>query len=1251
LDENAIWVGLGGSDAGHLYRCQIEPGHWKVLAEKAVADKKEEKEEKVEEDDGEEEDVMDLLLPNMPERRSLVLKETEPVQAVKLLADSGAESITEMRVLPQEGLLLISCDDGTIRLHPLVPENPVRIPEPEVDSTSSSSSTVSKREVEEKAKEEEEEEADEQKSDSDQDEEEEEEEEEEEVTKEEEEEDEDEEDDSIEIKRDSSIRSLPRPRASLDWASNQHKIQNILHYWKLNIHDFSYGRVTNVRHSPNGDVWLTSGRDGNIFMFYFNHEFKYNHPDTPPTEVDVRITLYPTTMPPLVERSLSANDIADPKAMTIEEAKQRLEYEKMLAAAEAKKQEMRREVEALRIKLRKGRDANDKIPFEHRIPSSEFVVDEELRQLYRQRSVDAIALLNREMAFDSEKHTIARDKLFNRFFEHMESNRVVLKAFETDHSLSSFRVSKLSRDFETLVEELEAMEREEEEARLRREAENAGETVESVEEEEEVKENISEEQKFQQLKQKVGSEKVAKGILRQESKAAKRLAHHEMWAKFMSTEPGDAYECPIFAARIKYAKENIGDYDLKSAENYVVPKSQKMTTQKMLLQIMRQEQFIHSWKMTFNDKFFQMRDKKREAVKIVAEKLNRVKSLQEKLEPSRRVSLPPEPRMKEGEEPEKRLQTTKVSLDLFELDLKRREEEEEEAARKAKGDKGDDDNPMNAFGPQGTAPPEEAPEVDRKSKARRGTRRRTERDTMADAAAAAALEEEESAEPSEAQKRAEEHHNLFVVTERDVLLAEIQLEQVLFDAELRILRHDKFNLEYNLKMAEVKLIKLYEECLIVKSFENAEKEGEDSVERKKAEKNEALVEISRTERLIDAEEKEVKRLYDKLKALFETFEKSIEPRNERSAMDPKYQKYMRFLAMLYRKKVKRRKPGEGHNEEDNDDDDEDDDDDDDDEEEWEDDDEEDEDGGWDLDMCPNGMDETLYDTTLELRETRADFEEAIEERKTSIYNLKTDLANLHKKNEINEKMVQEAKQDLIKYQREKQRKLNDLDVIATLNYDQLKFLKKERVPSDMSQALVFTVDGLKKLQSRIKELHQEKRSVKDGRRQMHEYHKQLLRYLRLMHERISEDDQKCQSELFKKFGKVVDFEEVEVVGYDRDLEERRERFRAHKEAHLHQMAELRQKINDHDDELIRIIKENTARKQALNGLIKHRFSLESTLKTPKKVGVDFREFGDPDKMELNQLENLVKTQRREMDGLTEELGSLHRKLPFVVQRR
>ena len=56
-------------------------------------------------------------------------------------------------------------------------------------------------------------------------------------------------------------------------------------------------------------------------------------------------------------------------------------------------------------------------------------------------------------------------------------------------------------------------------------------------------------------------------------------------------------------------------------------------------------------------------------------------------------------------------------------------------------------------------------------------------------------------------------------------------------------------------------------------------------------------------------------------------------------------------------------------------------------------------------MCPPGMDETLYDKTLEFRERRADLEEEIEERNRNVYNLKTDLANLHKRNENNERMV------------------------------------------------------------------------------------------------------------------------------------------------------------------------------------------------------------------------------------------------------
>ena len=61
----------------------------------------------------------------------------------------------------------------------------------------------------------------------------------------------------------------------------------------------------------------------------------------------------------------------------------------------------------------------------------------------------------------------------------------------------------MSPDFHVLVEELEEMEREEEEARLRREREAGSQTLEVHGEEEEQQEEISEEEKFRQLKKKV----------------------------------------------------------------------------------------------------------------------------------------------------------------------------------------------------------------------------------------------------------------------------------------------------------------------------------------------------------------------------------------------------------------------------------------------------------------------------------------------------------------------------------------------------------------------------------------------------------------------------------------------------------------------------------------------------------------------------------------------------------------------------
>ena len=64
------------------------------------------------------------------------------------------------------------------------------------------------------------------------------------------------------------------------------------------------------------------------------------------------------------------------------------------------------------------------------------------------------------------------------------------------------------------------------------------------------------------------------------------------------------------------------------------------------------------------------------------------------------------------------------------------------------------------------------------------------------------------------------------------------------------------------------------------------------------------------------------------------------------------------------------------------------------------------------------------------------------------------------------------------FQKEKQKKINSLDIAVTMRLNQLQFLDKGRLPNDLSNALAFDSNNLISLQSRIKGLQQEKSSEK-----------------------------------------------------------------------------------------------------------------------------------------------------------------------------
>lgn len=67
---------------------------------------------------------------------------------------------------------------------------------------------------------------------------------------------------------------------------------------------------------------------------------------------------------------------------------------------------------------------------------------------------------------------------------------------------------------------------------------------------------------------------------------------------------------------------------------------------------------------------------------------------------------------------------------------------------------------------------------------------------------------------------------------------------------------------------------------------------------------------------------------------------------------------------------------------------------------------------------------------------------------------------------------------MVWFQREKQQKLNELDVVVVLKLHQIQYMVNSVLPQDLSQCLVFNSPGLVRLQNRIKELEKEKAEQK-----------------------------------------------------------------------------------------------------------------------------------------------------------------------------
>ena len=95
----------------------------------------------------------------------------------------------------------------------------------------------------------------------------------------------------------------------------------------------------------------------------------------------------------------------------MEDAKQKAEHDRMMKLAEEKKQHVRRQIASLRRTFTKLQQKASELPKHLRLDKKEFVMDPDMERQMKAQAEEKIKLVRREMAWETEKHSIALRKL------------------------------------------------------------------------------------------------------------------------------------------------------------------------------------------------------------------------------------------------------------------------------------------------------------------------------------------------------------------------------------------------------------------------------------------------------------------------------------------------------------------------------------------------------------------------------------------------------------------------------------------------------------------------------------------------------------------------------------------------------------------------------------------------------------------------------------------------------------------------
>ncbi|XP_060756825.1 cilia- and flagella-associated protein 44 [Neoarius graeffei] len=999
--------------------------------------------------------------------------------------------------------------------------------------------------------------------------------------------------------QDGSIRAYPLESEDLQPVHMQA-------YCTLSIHDSQYGSLQQLRISHDGRFVLSTGADGNIFSFrLLEMEELEKVPQREHAKVPSPRLILDTEPVPV--------DINDPAAYSIETAKQKLDLDHVHREAESKKQERRKKLTELRSHFKAILGQNQSLPEHMRLQPSELELDCCFREEVEKLTAESVREVRRELAWETERHRIRLQKLQERFLGSAACDTVTVSAIRSDHKVSTYSLVTLPNKLHQLKEQ-ERVPQDSgsvtpEQCRTKEEKETQDD-VKTTEEDSSAAAGL----RVQVPQRAVGklaarqAEKLRKATEKAQKVRAKLEQKKREWDKLYATKPSDNYEDPEDIRAIQLAKENLGDFKLKTEKGFIVPQHLRMNVEKKAAQLVALKEQIYQRKSQMNVRVLALRDLKVALISQFHSYMHQLLAVQKLLPPEKHRPPPTTPTLTPEETPERELQYSHTTLERY-------------AAARAQVSHSSCDGKH-----------EDPPDVLEMMQQDSNKDSHTEEEyTPAKELHTLSKENLSELEIMEV----EEIRNLYL---QDKLIKQMEKAVCAFDAKVRLLRYEKSELDVQMKLADLRRVTLFQELLMLKEFEKREITLQERRNSCLQEERELRSKVEECKHQLEVKNRDIAKLRESEKMLASTFKASVE---ENTFAD--------FLTKVFKKKIKRVKKKEKLESDDEEEESEEDSDEDSDWDSGEDDEGLDGAARFDYNVCPPNCNPELFENTLRLREHRLDLEEQLHAEKIIADSLKKDYDSLTKKVKIVQSNLKAVDGDLELLNQEKQQKVNELDAVVPLRLHQIEYMNNGVMPSDLSEALVINATSVSQLHKRIQELEQEKIAQKQLYRQARKQHVQLRADLRDMEAKSQELKAHCEQLMLKRFGKMVDLEALQTLSGSRKLEEMKYEKQVQEAQHRQELRMWEEKVIAARQKLTNVTRENTERLRKLNSLLIEKKLVEDKLNARQKiVSHQFQVSQQTYEKDIQSLQLHVQNQAEKIKWLKQEISTLSRKGGHVL---